>query len=158
MGEVGWSRLKRVENGMQWNFVVDKRGWSWLKLVEGGWDWLNCFNHPKKQGLISVWNRREENTTLQSHWSHLIWLFELRQYYICPILREGHSRPAILKVCYIRRCHTGYIDVSSFSVFALFFWGGVWFKCHECHASTYINTKEKWIWERTREHHKKRAA
>jgi len=22
-----------------------------LKLVEGGWEWLNCFNHPKKQGL-----------------------------------------------------------------------------------------------------------
>jgi len=22
-------------------------------LVEGGWEWLNCFNHPKKQGLKS---------------------------------------------------------------------------------------------------------
>ena len=22
-----------------------------MKLVEGGWEWLNCFNHPKKQGL-----------------------------------------------------------------------------------------------------------
>jgi len=21
-------------------------------LIEGGWKWLNCFNHPKKQGLI----------------------------------------------------------------------------------------------------------
>jgi len=25
-----------------------------LKLVEDGWEWLNCFDHPKKQGLLAV--------------------------------------------------------------------------------------------------------
>ena len=33
-------------------------------MVEGGWEWLNCFNHPKKQGLSGEFQKVKLNNTL----------------------------------------------------------------------------------------------